>query len=98
MSTRAKEHKRATDLGDWQHSGIAAHKEHCQEAIDWTKPTVITTMTNKRKNKLTYDLKIREALEIRRHDTGPGRGLNEDNGAYVKTPAWNVVFHQMDNG
>ena len=27
-----------------------------------------------------------------------GKGLNEDNGAYVKTLAWNVVFQQMDNG
>ena len=55
-------------------------------------------MSNKSKKKLTFDLKIREALEIRRRNCGPGRGLNEDYGAYVKTPMWNPVFHQMDNG
>ena len=53
-------------------------------------------MNNKNKKKLTYDLKIREALEIKRHDSGPGHGLNEDYGAYVKTGAWNPVFHQMN--
>ena len=55
-------------------------------------------MSGKNKRKLNYDLKVREALEIRRHDSGPGRGLNEDMGAYAKTHAWNVVFNQMDNG
>ena len=55
-------------------------------------------MSNKNKKKLAYDLKVREALEIRRRNSGPGHGLNEDLGAYVKTAMWNPVFHQMDNG
>ena len=98
IQTRAKEHKRAVETGNWHHSGISAHKEHCQSPIDWENPRVITTMNDKNKKKLNYDLKVREALEIRRHDCGPGRGLNEDLGAYVKSPSWNVVLHQMDNG
>ena len=64
--------------------------------VNW-EPKVIASMTNKNKRKLTYDLKVREALEIRRHNSGPGSGLNEDFGAYVKTTMWNPVFHQMDN-
>ena len=52
-------------------------------------------MTSKNKRQLTYNLKVREALEIRRHNSGPGQGLNEDYGAYVKTTAWNPVFNQM---
>ena len=84
--------------GNWSHSGISAHKEHCKEEIDWTKPTVITNKTGKNKKKLNYDLKVREALEIRRRNCGPGQGLNEDFGAYVKTTMWNPVFHQMDKG
>ena len=35
-------------------------------------------MAGKNKNKLGYELKIREALEIK-HNCGPGKGLNEDN-------------------
>ena len=36
--------------------------------------------------------------EIRRHNCGPGHGLNEDYGAYVRTTMWNPVFHTRDNG
>jgi len=59
--------------------------------------TVVTNKTNKNKKKLIYDLKVREALEIRRHNSGPGSGLNEDFGAYVKTTMWDPVFHKMRN-
>lgn len=96
MVTRGKEHGRATEKCNWQHSGITAHKEHCKEPIDWTKPTVITTMSDKNKRRLNYNLKVREALEIKRRNCGPGEGLNEDYGAYVKTSMWNPVFHRMN--
>ena len=58
---------------------------------------MIATLTNQNKRKLTYDLKVREALEIRRQNCGAGHGLNEDLGAYVRTSMWNPVFHQMDS-
>ena len=93
---RGKEHQKAAANGNWGHSGISQHKENCSEAVNW-EPEVITTVTNKNKKKLTYDLKVREALEIRRHNCGPGHGLNEDMGAYVKTSLWNPVFHQMSS-
>ena len=94
--TRGKEHEKAAATGKWHHSGICQHKETCTEAVDW-QPKVIASKTNKNKRKLTYDLKVREALEIRRRNCGPGHGLNEDLGAYVRTTMWNPVFHQMDN-
>jgi hypothetical protein len=92
IKTRAAEHKKASERHQWHHSGITQHKESCPSPVDWDNPTIITTMSNKNKNKLTYDLKIREALEIRRHNCGPGRGLNEDWGAYVRTNIWAPVF------
>ena len=61
----------------------------------WTPP-VITTMQGKNKNQLAYNLKIREALEIRKNESGPGKGLNEDMGAYVKTDIWDPVLRTMD--
>ena len=94
ISTRGKEHEKAAEKGNWHHSGITQHKESCPEAVNW-KPEVIVNMTNKNKKKLAYDLKVREALEIRRHRCGPGHGLNEDMGAYVKTSLWSPIFHQM---
>ena len=53
-------------------------------------------MAGKNKKKLNYDLKVREAFEIKKANCGPGKGLNEDWGAYIKTDAWNPVFNTMD--
>ena len=58
--------------------------------------TVVTTMQGKNKKSLAYNLKVREALEIRRHNSGAGKGLNEEMGAYVKTDMWDPVLHTMD--
>jgi hypothetical protein len=89
------EHKRATEKQNWTHSGITQHKETCHLPVDWENPTIITTVQHKNKNKLVYDLKIREALEIKKCQSGPGKGLNEDFGAYVKTSAWAPVFNKL---
>ena len=97
IAIRGKEHHRAAQTENWHHSGIAQHKETCKEEVNW-EPKVLVNVTNKNKKRLAYDLKIREALEIRRHNSGPGHGLNEDYGAYVKTTAWNPVFNQMGDG
>ena len=97
IATRGNEHCKAAEKGNWHHSGITQHKETCTESVNWN-PEVIVNMTNKNKKKLAYDLKVREALEIRRHNCGPGNGLNEDYGAYMKTTQWNPVFHKMDTG
>ena len=57
--------------------------------------TVLATFSGKNKKRLAYDVKVCETLEIRRHNCGPGSGLNEDMGAYVKTSQWDPVFHKM---
>ena len=49
----------------------------------------------KKKGLLTYNLRMREAFEIRRHDSGPGKGLNEDNGAYLKTDMWDPILKAL---
>ena len=43
-----------------------------------------------------YTFCLREAFEIRRHNCGPGKGLNEDNGAYLKTDIWDPVLNTLD--
>ena len=58
--------------------------------------TVVHTMQDKKKGRLAYNLKVKEAFEIRRHDCGPGRGLNKDNGAYLKTDIWDPVLNALD--
>ncbi len=93
---RWDEHGKAIQKENWSHSGISQHHQHCHEQFDKSNATVITTMQGKNKKSLAYNLKIREALEIRRHNSGPGKGLNEDMGAYVKTDMWDPVLHTMD--
>ena len=92
---QCNEHKTAAEKGNWQHSGMSQHKEQCDQPVDWENPVVLKTMSGKSKKKLAYDLKVREASEIRRQNCGPGHGLNEDFGAYVKSTQWNAVFHAM---
>ena len=91
-----KEHGRAIEKEQWSHSGITQHHQNCEEPFDSSNFDVIKTMSGKNKKKLNYDLKVWEAMEIKKANCGPGRGLNEDWGAYVKTDAWNPVFNTMD--
>ena len=93
--TRWSEHERAIHNGQWQHSGLTQHYENCPYDFDKDNFTVIQTMQDKFKGRLAYNLKIREAFEIRRHNCGPGKGLNEDNGAYLKTDIWDPLLKTM---
>ena len=92
---RWEEHGRAIQNNQWAHSGISQHYQHCQKQFDKNNFEIITNAQDKNKKRLTYNIKIREALEIRRHGSGPGRGLNEDMGSYVKTDIWDPVLHSI---
>ena len=92
---RWAEHEKAIEKRNWPHSGISQHYETCEHPFDQNNATVITTMQDKNKKRLTYNLKIREALDIRRHNCGPGKGMNEDMGAYVKTDIWDPALHTV---
>ena len=48
INIRGKEHERAANTGNWNHSGISQHKQGCPELVNW-ELEVITTMTNKNK-------------------------------------------------
>ena len=93
---RWDEHGKAIQKENWHHSGITQHHQHCEQPFDKANATVVKTMQGKNKGQLAYNLKVREALEIRRNNCGPGRGLNEDMGAYVKTDIWDPVLRTMD--
>ena len=92
---RWKEHGTAITKQQWSHSGISQHYEHCQEPFDCENFEPVVNMQGKKKKKLAYDMRVREALEIRRHGSGPGKGLNEDNGAYLKTDIWDTVLNSI---
>ena len=84
------EHRSAAAAGRWSHSGLTQHMENCDAQIEG--PYIIETGDRKNKN-LKYDLRIGEALNIRRYNCGPGKGMNEDYGSYVTTQQWQPVFN-----
>ena len=95
FNTRWAEHGKAIEKQQWQHSGISQHHQHCPERFSLDNFETLQTMQGKNKRKLGYDLRIREAMEIRRHGSGPGKGLNEDMGAYIKTDMWDPVLSSI---
>ena len=78
----------------WSHSGVTQHHQHCTQ-FDKENFKPLQTMQGKNKRWLGYNLKIREAMEIRRHNSGPGKGLNEDMGAYIRTDMWDPVLNEI---
>ena len=92
---RWEEHKRAIDNQNWHHSGITQHYENCASTFSKDNFDIVSNAQGKSKKKLAYDIKIRESLEIRRHGSGPGKGLNEDNGSYIRTDIWDPVLNTI---
>ena len=95
--TRWKEHEQAVNRGDWRYSGISQHLRHCPKSFSQENFEVIHMVQDKNKNRLGYNLRMREAFEIRRQETGPGKGLNDDNGAYLKTDIWDPVLRTLSS-
>ncbi len=89
--TRTNEHAKAIFLEDTEKDAIAAHQIECGCEIDMTKTKVLAQETR------WFPRKVREALEIRRLKTGPGHGINQDMGDYVKTNHWNDLLEAINN-
>ena len=90
---RHGEHMKAAQTGKWSHSGLTQHMQHCEGPIEG--PETLCTSSSKNKFALKHDLRVKEALFIRRFDCGPYKGMNEDMGSYVKTTQWAPVFNGM---
>ena len=89
---RDTEHRKAAQREDLDHSGLAKHMAQCNATIP--KPEILHINDDRKKNP-KYDLRIMEALQIRRHNCGPGRGMNEDLGWHVTTNQWQPLFNKM---
>ena len=77
-------------------SGITKHAAECpNNNINWDTPEILASFSNKNKSLLQKDLFIRESLEIRHHETGPRKGLNNDFSQYVKTNAWDPLLKKI---
>ena len=89
---RDSEHRKAAEQQRWSHSGLTQHMETCKANIEG--PTILHNSDDRMKNP-KYDLRVREALYIRRNNCGPGRGMNQDYGSYVTSNQWQPVFNRM---
>ena len=87
---RDLEHRKAAEAQRWSHSGLTQHMELCKAQIEG--PEILFKSESKNK----FDLRIMEALHIRRLNCGPGKGMNEDKGSYVTTNQWQPVFNKME--
>ena len=92
FKTRDKEHRKAAETGKWSHSGLTQHMRDCNATIP--EPHILHNTNDKSKNP-KFDLRVREALYIRRYKCGPGKGMNEDLGSYVTTTQWEPVFNRI---
>jgi hypothetical protein len=74
---------------------IAQHKNSgCSGFTDFTKPYILATVRDKSKAQINYLLDIKEykGIEIKYHQTGPGKGFNENWGKRAKTIQWDPLF------
>ena len=55
----------------------------------------MSIMDSKHKTALKRELRIKEALYIRRYECGPYKGMNLDMGSYVTTTQWAPIFNGM---
>ena len=92
ISTRNKEHEKAIFKGDTKNDALAGHQNICDCEIDLSKTKTIAV------EPIWFRRKVREALEIRRLQTGPEeeRGLNRDLGDYVTTNSWSSLFTKVN--
>ena len=73
---RWDEHGKAIQRQQWQHSGITQHYQHCPHNFDKNNFSIVQNMQCKNKRRLVYDMRVREALGIRKHNCGPGLRQN----------------------
>lgn len=89
ISTRNKEHEKDVFVQTNDKSALVEHSKLCDKTIQWSNTKTLAIETN------FFRRCVREALEIRRHKSGPDdeHGINQDYGQYVKTNTWNSLLH-----
>ena len=90
---RNTEHEKAIFNGDAKGDALAQHSQTCNCEIKWDNVKTLCV------EPVWFRRKVREALEIRRLGTGPGKpnGLNRDDGDYVTTNSWTSVFDKINS-
>ena len=89
----ANDHKEAKGEG----KNPSKHLNHgCNGPVDFKNTEILAKVQCKTKKQAEFLLKIREGMNIRCHQTGPGKGLNE-NWGNLPTRQWDPLFADIRN-
>ena len=92
ICTRIEEHKKYIQKEQWEKSGVASHARSCAGNVNFDGTKTVKIENN------AFNRKIRETLEIQRHDCHyTNGGMNIDKGRYVKTSFWMPFFRHLNN-
>ena len=81
--TRGDENKSNVLKKEWNKSGVALHAKKCPGEIKFDEIETVAVISNR------FDRKVRETLEIQKHDCHiTNGGINPDHGQYVTTKFW----------
>ena len=73
-------------------SGVALHSKDCAGEIKWEEAGTVAVIYN------TFERKVRETLEIQKHDCHyTNGGMNPDKGQYVTTTFWIPLLKYLRN-
>ena len=91
VSTRIIEHERDVFHGRWDKSGLSEHAKVCCESFDFENAKTLAIEGDFRLRK------IREALEIRMHETAPNLSMatNKDRGNILRSETWNALMKKI---
>ena len=90
ISTCTKEHYLNVVKDEWEKSGLAQHTKDCLGPIQFENTETIAVVYNK------FDRKVREAIEIQKHDCHfRNGGMNQDKGQYVTTKFWIPMLNHL---
>ena len=89
--TRNYEHQKYIEKEQWKKSGVAVHARTCEGNIEFQNTETVKVIYNR------FDRKVRETLEIQRHDCHITKGgMNPDKGQYVTTNFWMPFFRHLN--
>ena len=74
---------------------VSYNKENCDATIDWEEVEVLAKIHSRSKKQASYKLDYMESFCIKLHQTGLGKGFNEDEGRRVFTKQWDPLLAQL---
>ena len=88
IMTRINEHQKDIFHGRWKNTGASEHAATCEQTFKWDQATTLAVEEDFRRRK------VREAIEIRRHQRSEMTILNRDLGG-MKSSQWDVLLGKL---